>query len=296
MNTNQYLPIVGFSICGIEGFKTISTEPSKVKLRTYSALVELGKSLREISARETAETEQYELVQEALEAHNEITRYFSIGEDEPHIDINPVPVGKMTKEEFFADPSKISSENLELFLKNIPAIRKTYDQIAIRVNQERNEERKKNDHTPYLHICTGAIFGSGGFPLILTASTVNSYNTEDMGVVVRALCLKALEVVKGSYLSDYQRKENAREKTRALIDRIDSYIDSLSQITVTGGHCLIDIPFRKREESNDTDKAGQVLETESQNRLMTYIRSMAGLQNTLGDGQLPDAYDEVKTA
>ena len=298
MNTNQTsdknVVIIGFTICGIGGFQTITAQGHNANKRIYSAINHMDRELKNFDARESGitggdPTTATAAAKFAFGVINKVRDQISVQEDFGHIQFATEPLAVLTTEEFFERSAEVYANNVSLFILQAKEI----DDALSRYISDRTKVAavsvKKTDASAKLYLCSGAFFGHAMFPVVMSDVTMEELGFQDPVEAVRFQCTRALKATKSYRMTDYLRaeREEKRAEIRQGIERLDTYIDAVPLVTVQLVGTLVDIVQSNSKlaatRQDTRKKTARILEIETEHRLLTFVASMSLLQNKLGD-------------
>jgi hypothetical protein len=301
-NASQQVVILGFSICGIGGFKTVAAQGSSAEKRVYSALNQIDKELKrslahldEKSMNVSEMSDQYKdelitLHQNTKYAHDVLTGVrdqISVQSDFTIIEPSKNTIATVTTQEFFDRADEIYANNASHFVMHSKEIN-----AALYAHVEARRAKgatKARNMTPYLCLITGpSFFGQypkdTPYPIILSKSLIDEAGGDTVKAV-QDFCMRAIAANKNFRLTDYLRAERdeQRAKIRAEIFRLDAFLDEVGQIKVVSSTCLMSLSANSKNTARDKtmQSATAMLQYEAEQSVMLHILAHAKLADQL---------------
>jgi hypothetical protein len=289
---NKDVVITNFSICGVEGFKTVYASGGKVDKRILSALNYMDRVLKErekeiSSAYDEAEQlkdsfalgkkgEELSLVKRALMFIKTIKDRVVFKNDMRQFAVAGEPQ-RISTEQFLTESASVYEQNLRMFLAKLDDIDTGIDKHLSNVKQFESAQKPSiYDLEPSLYILSGGIFGDENFHIYLTPLDIEQMGQGDLQKAVQYFVSGAMITVKNFKLTDYLRMTGeAQKKVRADLLFIDAQLDHLHEIVVkTVGSVISPMGMGTGKSKAAYDRVKETSDTlmlESDYRLVDFV-------------------------
>lgn len=234
--------ITSFSICGVDGFRTVYASGGKPEKRMFSALNQMDRMIK-AEADVAIGSPHYDgnvlyrraaallrTIKDRIALHNDMGQLAVTGEPQ-HV----------TTEQFLAESDWVYRQNITHFLNKLDEIDTGIDKHLSSTGQL-NKPPKPTifDLEPSLYILTGGIFKDEHFHIFLTPLDIREMGEGDLQKAVEYFVAGAVITTKNYKLSDYLRLEDrAKEKVKHDLLFLDAQLDRLSDIRVKSAGTLI---------------------------------------------------------
>lgn len=285
---DKTIDVIGFTICGVGGFKTVRVVGGKVTERMVSAIIDMHRKLKDENNKlsyhddreePTSISEEHIRVKHALRlittVKNNLTRYRGLKPQLVQRDLSSEVIS-LTTTQFLTESDWIYEKNIHTFLSKLSeleaAINGPFERVAVKSNSH------PNDVAPLLCVCSGGIFKDRPFYLYMSWNDIGDFGQGSPDKAAQYLVSRAINTVKNFKLSDYLRttgrpKEMIKQDLLFLDEQFDHLgeikvqviPDSVFSVGAVGRHRIGESPYEKIAGTGNT------LLLESESRLSDYI-------------------------
>jgi hypothetical protein len=313
--------ITSFSICGVDGFKTVYAAGGKPEKRMFSALNHMDRMVKEMVQQLTTACETAEQLNDSAtaEANQEELNKLKRGQmlintirgrlvhqsDMKQLVATGEPQ-RVTTAQFLAESDWIFKQNITNLLNKLGEIDVGIDKYLADTGQLiATVQKPVMELEPSLCILTGGVFGDRPFYIFMTPLDIQEMGQGDFQKAVQFFVSGALITVKNFRLTDYLRQTGTvQEKSKRDLLRLDEYLDSLCEVKAVKAGSILSLTTTGNSKGKAAiDRVKQTADTlmiESEYRLCDYVLDklqnidmMEAVDKTVALLKKIDASDEV---